>query len=446
MTTANPAMTDDEFSRQLEDSGAKWIVCSDDKVEAAAKAAMKHRIPLDHVVTFDPSLDKTVKAKNIRGILEAMKAQHVKEEDVFVDVPERDLELSTAILPYSSGTTGTAKGVCLSHYNVMANLLQQYCVSAKYMDPKSNSSLCILPTLSRHGHDECTAAYDISGNQKYKLTNLPLVPPVCLLLAKSPLVDSYDLSSITRIAVGAAPLGRDLELELKRRFSGAAVFQGYGLTEMTKVGLRIQKPQSTSTSASAAISGTIGCIVPNMECKVIDDEGKELGPNIDGEICVRGPNVTRQYLAKPEATKLTIVDGWLHTGDIGHYDDRQLFYIVDRKKELIKYKGLQVAPAELENHLLTHPDVIDAAAIPLYDPSQATELPLAFVVLRDGAKTHPDEIRAYVDGKVANHKKLRGGVRIIDAIPKSASGKILRRILKDKINEEQRGTGTSAKL
>jgi acyl-CoA synthetase (AMP-forming)/AMP-acid ligase II len=173
--------------------------------------------------------------------------------------------------------------------------------------------------------------------------------------------------------------------------------------------------------------GSIGMPAPNTECKIIDlDAGSPLGPNQQGELCVRGPQVMKGYLNRPEATAATVdAEGWLHTGDIGYADEDGHFYVVDRAKELIKYKGFQVPPAELEAVLLTHPAIADAAVIPCPD-DEAGEVPKAFVVLKADAK--PDEIMDFVSARVASYKKLRF-VEFTDKIPKSASGKILRRML-----------------
>jgi acyl-CoA synthetase (AMP-forming)/AMP-acid ligase II len=253
------------------------------------------------------------------------------------------------------------------------------------------------------------------------------VPPVILGLAKHPDVECHDLSALRVITSGAAPLGREVAESCRRRL-GCGFKQGYGLTETSPV------THMTPPGVFDEAPGTIGPCVPNTEIKVIDPEGRLLPPGEQGEICVRGPQVMLGYLNRPEATAAMIdSEGWLHTGDLGFGDERGRFFIVDRLKELIKYKGCQVAPAELEALLLTHPAVADAAVIGLPDP-EAGEVPKAFVVLRQAAR--PAAIQDWVAERVAPFKRLRH-LEVVDAIPKSASGKILRRLLVER--ERERG-------
>ncbi|MCA1708350.1 MAG: AMP-binding protein, partial [Actinobacteria bacterium] len=256
--------------------------------------------------------------------------------------------------------------------------------------------------------------------QDRKVTRLYLVPPIILALAKHPVVDNYDLSSVEMILSGAAPLGRELQSAVEKRLN-CRVTQGYGLTETGPVTNAVPLDWEPK-------SGSAGPLVPNTTSKIVDvGSGEELGPNERGEICLRGPQIMKGYLNNPEATSHTIdKDGFLHTGDIGYVDDDGYFYIVDRLKELIKYKGFQVPPAELEALLLTHPGITDAAVIGIPDEA-AGELPKAYVVRADDALTDSD-IMDFVASKVAPHKKIRQ-VEFIDEIPKAPSGKILRRVL-----------------
>jgi acyl-CoA synthetase (AMP-forming)/AMP-acid ligase II len=258
--------------------------------------------------------------------------------------------------------------------------------------------------------------------ERHRATLLHVVPPVVVALAKHPLVAGRDFSSIRKLFSGAAPLGADVTEQCTRRI-GCVLQQGYGMTEASPA-------THITTEAVAKIKhGSIGSPVANTECRVVDsDTGRDVAPGDDGEIWVRGPQVMLGYFNRPEETRATIDDeGWLHTGDIGHADEDGHFFIVDRLKELIKYKGLQVAPAELEAVLLSHPAVADAAVVPLKD-NDAGEIPRAFVVLKGAATA--DQLMAYVAERVAPYKKLRR-VDFIGAIPKSASGKILRRLLKE---------------
>jgi len=259
--------------------------------------------------------------------------------------------------------------------------------------------------------------------QKYRVTLSHIVPPVVLKLAKDPIVDNYDLSSLKTIFSGAAPLGAELTTECMKRI-GCGVRQGYGLTETSPV------THTSPADKTKLRLGSVGPPAPNTECKLVDPAtGDELGPRQEGEVCVRGPQIMMGYLNNPEATARTIdQDKWLHTGDIGYVDENGHFFIVDRVKELIKYKGFQVAPAELEALLLTHPAVADAAVIPCHD-DEAGEVPKAFVVLKGEASA--EELMEFVAAQVAPHKKIRA-LEFIDQIPKSLSGKILRRVLVEK--------------
>jgi len=248
-------------------------------------------------------------------------------------------------------------------------------------------------------------------------------------------VEKYDISSLRVIFCAAAPLGKEIQVEAMDRLK-LLVKQGYGMTELSP-GSHV--PYS---DASKLVLGSIGVLLPNQEAKIVDPEtGKELGYDEEGELWLRGPNVMKGYLNRPEATAETIdKDGFLHTGDIAKVNRDNYFFITDRLKELIKVKGLQVAPAELEAVLLTHPAVADAAVIGVPE-ERAGEVPKAFVVLKPGqkqSKETSDSIIAFLGGKLAPHKQLRGGVEFMEAIPKAASGKILRRILRDQEKEKQK--------
>jgi 4-coumarate--CoA ligase len=240
-------------------------------------------------------------------------------------------------------------------------------------------------------------------------------------LAKHPLVDKYDLSALKMVFSGAAPLSAELALECGARLD-CEVVQGYGMTELS--------PVTHATPSGGFVPGSVGVTIPNTELRIVDPIGKDLGVGEDGEVWVRGPQVMKGYLNNDAATKATIDDdGWLHTGDIGHVNDAGHLFVVDRLKELIKYKGFQVPPAELEALLLTHPAIADAAVIGLPD-DECGEIPAAYVVVKEGAEVTAEEIQEWVAGQVASYKKIRK-LTFIDAVPKSASGKILRRLLRD---------------
>jgi acyl-CoA synthetase (AMP-forming)/AMP-acid ligase II len=277
----------------------------------------------------------------------------------------------------------------------------------------SGATLVVMPKFELETYLDLVA--------RYRATLLHVVPPVVVALAKHPCVVGRDFSSIRKLFSGAAPLRADVIEQCTCRV-GCVLQQGYGLTETSPAAL------VTSDDPGQIRYGSVGRPVPNTECRVVDPTGRDASPGEDGEIWVRGPQVMRGYFNRPDDTRATIDDeGWLHTGDIGHADDDGHFFIVDRLKELIKYKGMQVPPAELESVLLSHPAVAEAAVVPLRD-DDAGEVPRAFVVLK--APAVADELMAYVAQRVAPYKKIRR-VDFIDAIPKSPSGKILRRLLRD---------------
>ncbi|XP_059611754.1 uncharacterized protein LOC132258444 [Phlebotomus argentipes] len=352
------------------------------------------------------------------------------------------LDAQDAFILMSSGTTGIPKGVVLSDRNVLEALANLEETKRSMFTMSNVCTMSILPWFHTFGlvtlvffitkrvkivslsrFDEKTF---LSSIQQYKISHFFLVPPLMIFLAKNPNVQNYDLSSVKELFCGAAPLGKDIEDEIKQRIpSLTEIQQAYGMTEATLAltGARNESP----------IEGSVGKIIAKTWCKVVDPEtGKALGPNKPGEICVKGPSVMKGYYKNPKATQETIRNGWLHTGDIGYYDEKKNFYIVDRLKELIKYNSFQVAPAELEALILTHSAVKDTAVIGIPHPV-AGELPAAFVVKKENYEATAEDIAKFVSDRVSNPKRLRGGVHFVDEIPKNPSGKILRRVLRDRI-------------
>ncbi|XOV90072.1 MAG: 4-coumarate--CoA ligase family protein [Pseudomonadota bacterium] len=418
VTTINPTYTAHEVNHQLKDSGAKYLVTVSMFLDVAKAAAEG----TDVLEIF------TVDASAATPVSDLMGAP--LEEQVPVDPTD------VVALPYSSGTTGLSKGVVLTHRNLVANLVQ---TAAMLPIEPGETVLSFLPffhiygmqvlmngALFQGGKVVTMPRFDLEQflqlSQDHKVSRAFVAPPIVLALAKHPAVANYDLSALKSVFSGAAPLGPELAQEAGARLD-CEVVQGYGMTELS--------PVSHATPAGQFKPGTIGVLVPSTECRIVDPEsGKDLEPGEDGEIWVRGPQVMPGYLNNPDATANTIdADGWLHTGDVGHIDEDGHFTIVDRLKELIKYKGFQVPPAELESILVTHPDVTDAAVIGVPD-DEAGELPKAFVVRREGAQTTAEDIQQFVAGQVAHYKQIRL-VSFVDAIPKSASGKILRRMLRE---------------
>jgi acyl-CoA synthetase (AMP-forming)/AMP-acid ligase II len=424
ITPINPLYTDDEVAFQLKDAGAKYMATVPQLLDKAFEAAGRSNVK--EMFVFGEAQGR---ATAFAALLEADAAE-VPEVSIN---PREDL----VVLPYSSGTTGLPKGVMLTHYNLVANLRQMEAI--KYID-RDDRLICVLPLFHIYGmvvilnmglYTGATIVmmprfdleHFLQALQTHGVTLAHIVPPIVLTLVKHPLVEQYDLSTLKAVFSGAAPLGESVSRACAERFN-CLIKQGYGMTETSPV------THSTPYEAEKIKYGSVGTCIPNTSCKVVDTEtGVELGPHQKGEIWVRGPQVMKGYLNRPEATAATIdADGWLHTGDIGYADEEGHFYIVDRLKELIKYKGFQVAPAELEAILLTHPAISEAAVIPSPD-EEAGEVPKAFVVLK--AEASPEELMDFVAEQVAPHKKIRK-VEIIDQIPKTASGKILRRVLKER--------------
>ncbi|HEX8633942.1 MAG TPA: AMP-binding protein [Pyrinomonadaceae bacterium] len=429
LTTLNPLYTTEEAAHQLKDARAKYLLTAPALLDKAQEAAAQAGV--EEVFVFGECEGATPFA--------ALSANEGAGEGADAPQVEIDPAVDVVALPYSSGTTGLPKGVMLTHHNLIANTLQ---VQACDLIDESDTLVCVLPLFHIYGmvvimnvglyagaRIVVMPRFDLETFltvlQDYGVTLAHVVPPIMLALAQHPAVDNYDLSKLKTLFSGAAPLSEQLARACAERL-GCNIRQGYGMTE-TSPAIHL-----TDAEFDWSKCGSIGRCVPNTECQIVDVEtGELLGYGRAGEICMRGPQMMKGYLNRPEATAATIdADGWLHTGDIGYCDESGHFFIVDRLKELIKYKGMQVAPAELEALLLTHPSVADAAVVPVAD-EEAGELPKAFVVRKAGAAGEgcgAEELMAFVAARVAPYKKIRR-VEFIEQIPKSASGKILRRLL-----------------
>ncbi len=418
ITTINPTYTANEVHKQLVDSHATLLVTIGLFLEIAREAVEGTEVTEVFVLGDG---DATPAAALFGAPI---------AEQVPIDVHD------VVVLPYSSGTTGLNKGVMLSHLNLVANIAQVLSGGDVREDEKFIAVLpffhiygmqVLMNTGLRAGATVITMPrFDLEEflrlHQEYGITRSFVAPPIVVALAKHPMVDNYDLSKLEQVFSGAAPLSAELAIEAGTRL-GCEVVQGYGMTELS--------PVSHLTPPGSFKPGSCGVTAPNTVTMIVDPvTQKELGVDEDGEVCIKGPQVMLGYLGNQAATDAIFDrDGWLHTGDIGHIDSDGHLYVVDRLKELIKYKGFQVPPAELEALLLTHPAIADAAVVGLPD-DEAGEIPVAHVVLRPGAEATPEEIQEFVAGQVAHYKQIRKVV-ITDTIPKSASGKILRRLLRD---------------
>jgi acyl-CoA synthetase (AMP-forming)/AMP-acid ligase II len=426
VTTVHPLATAGELAKQLRDCAARWIVTVS-ALLPTARAAAEQAGGVTEIFVCD-------RAEGHCSVLD-MLASTSPEPRTTVD-PGTDL----AVLPYSSGTTGTPKGVMLTHRNIATNLAQ--------LDPLVSSGpgdriLAVLPFFHIYGLTALMNAplrngatvvvlprFDLeqflAAIEKHKVNALYVAPPIVLALAKHPAVTAHDLSSLEFIVSAAAPLDAELAAACSHRLGLPPVMQAYGMTELSP-GTHV-----VPRGAQQTPPGTVGKLLPSTEMRIVslDDPDKDLGPGEEGEILIRGPQVMKGYLGRPDATAAMIdEDGWLRTGDIGRVDAAGWLHVVDRVKELIKYKGYQVAPADLEAVLLTHEGIADAAVIGTVD-GDGNEVPKAYVVPQQGVAITGDEVMAYVAERVAPYKKVRR-VEFLDAVPRAASGKILRRELRD---------------
>ena len=425
-TTVNSLYSTNDLIHQFTDSRAKFLITIPAFMDRALPAADKCGIEEIFVLG---------EAEGATPFSELLKNDGIAPE-VTID-PKNDL----VALPYSSGTTGLSKGVMLTHENLVSDMVLTTSINTV---TDKDVLIGVLPFFHIYGmvlilnlaiYRGVTLVtmprFDLEQFlqivEKYKITCLNLVPPLVLALSKHPLVDNYDVSSIRLISSGAAPLGQELEQACADRLN-CQIYQGYGLTEVAGA-----SHVNTIPVPSDKV-GAVGQVVPNTYSKIIDTEsGKELGINEQGEVLIKGPHVMKGYLNNEEATKHCIDgDGWFHTGDIGYADEDGYFFIVDRVKELIKYKAYQVAPAELEAILVSHEAIADAAVIPSPD-EEAGEIPKGFIVL--SSEISAEAVMEFVAEQVAPHKKIRK-IEIVDEIPKSASGKILRRVLVEQEREK----------
>lgn len=428
-TTINSLYTPEEIANQLRDAEAEWLVTVSPLLPGAAAAAAELGIADDHVIVLDG-------AEGHPSLRDLLGEGHAAPDVSF------DPATHLAVLPYSSGTTGRPKGVMLTHRNLVANVAQARALLSVGADDRV---LAVLPFFHIYG---MTVLLNFALLQRAGLVTMPkfdlveflriiqehrttwvfVAPPIAVALAKHPIVDQYDLSAIKVIFSGAAPLDGALAEAVEKRLD-CEVVQGYGMTETSPAVNLIpaERPEIDKSS--------IGPLVPNTDARLVDPETgtdvevPESGASEPGELWVRGPQVMVGYLNRPEATaEMLDADGWLRTGDMATVTADGIFRIVDRLKELIKYKGYQVAPAILEAVLLEHPQIADAAVIGAND-EDGQEVPKAFVVRQADADLSADDVMAFVASRVAPHEKVRQ-VEFIDVIPKSSAGKILRKDLR----------------
>jgi long-chain acyl-CoA synthetase len=427
----NPSYREREVEYQLNDAEAVAAVVHADLLDLVG--AVRPRAPaLRHVIAIGPDRPRPA---GVRGFAELIAPEPAAPPPGGA-VGEDEL----VALPYSSGTTGLPKGVMLSHRNLVTNNVQ---FAATIRLRPSDRLMLFLPLYHIYGAmlmggaawtgatcvlmERFEPAECMRLIERHRVTLFFAVPPVLLMLSNWPDLGKHDLSSLRFTMVGAAPVAPELARRF-RELTGVPVLQGYGMTEASPI-----THLNPVHDEALIVLDSAGLPVHDTEQRVVDLETgtRALPPGEVGEICIRGPQIMRGYWKSPEATAAAIRDGWYHSGDIGRVDADGYVYIQDRKKEMIKYKGLGVAPAEIEAALLEHPAIADAAVIGVPHP-EAGEVPKAFLVVKPGhAAPAADEVVAFVRARLAGYK-APGAVEVLDAIPKTPSGKILRRVLKDR--------------
>ncbi|KAG2065600.1 amp dependent CoA ligase [Suillus decipiens] len=458
VSCANPANNVNELLYQLKMVHASLIITHSSALHTALGAAQAAGLPSERVVTFDESNQITV---------DTLIQQGLRSEPNFVErrLQKGEAKTKVAFLSFSSGTTGKPKAVAISHFAPIVNVIQkaeQQKVNQNYAPWEEqrfrpgDTVAGVLPfyhiyglVLAIHFMAFCGISivvipkFNFTGFLesivRHRISHLLLVPPQIVLFCKHPAVKNYNLDGVRFLLCGAAPLSASLVDQLVKIMPNAQIGQGYGMTESSAT------ISMFSVDEKLGVPGGAGRLVPGVIARVVKYDGTLAGFNEPGELQVKVPSVALGYLNNDEATKETFVNGWLRTGDEVIIREDQEVFIVDRLKEIMKVKGFQVAPAELEGCLLEHPDVSDTCVVPISD-SYSGELPMAFVVLHPNAvkrisldPTETERVKVSItkhvaDNKVA-YKHLAGGVEFVDAIPKNPSGKLLRRVLRDRARD-----------
>lgn len=429
ITTTNPLNTKQEIAKQIADSKPVLAFTISQLVPKLAGSTLP-------IVLLDD--EKTTSTEGIKTVTTL--PQMMRKEPSGTLVRDRINQDDVATLLYSSGTTGASKGVVSSHRNLIA--MVQTVLGRFKLEDGEQTFICTVPMFHIYGLAAFATGLLASGStivvlskfdmhemlssiSKYRATYLPLVPPilVALISGADQIRSKYDLSSLQSVLSGGAPLSREVIEGFVQKYPKVRILQGYGLTESTGIGA------STDSLEESRKYGTAGMLSPSMEAKIVDpDSGKALLVNQTGELWLKGPSIMKGYFSNPEATTSTLdSEGWLRTGDLCYIDDDGFIFIVDRLKELIKYKGYQVPPAELEALLLTHPKISDAAVVPFPD-KEAGQYPMAYVVREAGSRLSENEVMDFVARQVAPYKRVRR-VAFVASIPKNPSGKILRKDL-----------------
>ncbi|KAK5061267.1 hypothetical protein LTR84_007809 [Exophiala bonariae] len=445
-TGANPVYTVHEVAHQMKAISAAVVLIHPTLLETGLAAAKSANIPLEKLFLFSDSAQPTTSGVRDWRVIAA---SEIDAATWGWDLLEGEAALhTTAVINFSSGTTGLPKGVCITHHNLIANSEQT--IYSKFegtgysiQNPGPPERwLAFLPLY--HAYSQlftmniaCRLQIPVyvmpkfvfedylRNIQQFRITSIQLVPPVLVMMAKRPEISQYDISSVKHYLSGAAPLSSDLQNDLMSRFDDMVICQAWGMTETTCAG--IKTPGFTKD-----FTGSIGSLLPNTEARLVNENNEDLIVDGEpGELWLRGPQIMLGYWKNEEATRESLtIDGWFKTGDVAVVKQGK-WWIVDRKKELIKVNGLQVAPAELEAVLLEHQDIADAAVVGI--TLHGEELPRAYVVLQKSAteRTTAANIQNFVATRVAKHKRLAGGIEFVDEVPKLASGKIVRKLIKE---------------
>ncbi|KAI0741847.1 amp dependent CoA ligase [Daedaleopsis nitida] len=458
VTGANPSYTADELVYQIKTAKATVLFVHPDSLQVGLEAARKVGIRDDRIILFD--FVKGDKHLTVGDLVKDGLAQ--PKRYVEPRLKPGDSKTKLALLFFSSGTTGRPKAVMIPHYSVIANCIQM----KQFIDTKDGGkpndqklyasgdiALGVLPfyhiygiIVSLHLFLFCGISlvivqrFNFEGMlksiQRYKVTHLALVPPMIVLLCKHPIVKKYNLDGVKALTSAAAPLSAELTHQVARVLKNSSIGQGYGMTETATA---VAFPQVDTRVGTV---GSAGRLIPGVAVRILKADGSWGGVNDQGQIVVTGPSMALGYLNNREATEETFIDGWVYTGDEGYVTEQKDLFIVDRIKELIKVRGFQVAPAELEGHLLEHADVADVCVVAAPD-EYSGELPFAFVSLHEDVRARiakdrreQERVRSAIMKHVSDHKtqyKWLAGIEFIDIIPKNPSGKLLRRILRDQL-------------
>ncbi|KAK5044931.1 hypothetical protein LTR84_010303 [Exophiala bonariae] len=473
--SANPAYTPRELRHQLQDSQPRFVLAADNCIERALEAADEIGYDKKNIFLFTElpiQLDVNLSRTDRQHWGSLIADLDVGRQFAWQTFDSRALAEQTAVLIYSSGTTGLPKGVELSHRNIIANMLQLEKIQLSDKTIKSRKCLCVVPLYHALGlgyyiffaprfglKTYLMERYNLTDMldhiQQFEITELVLVPPILVAMAKHPSVrdGTYNITSVTKVVAGAAPIGMEVTTQFEELWNRKIlVRQAWGMSELVAHGefvLTLDDVITDHVTRAPAItlcwdersrikdsSVSIGELVPGAEAKLMREDGtEEIRVGERGEFWIRTPNGMKGYWKNREATDETLTsDGWLRTGDVAYRDEFNRWYMVDRIKELIKVRGSQVAPAELEALLLEHPQIVDAAVIGIKTPT-GDENPRAYVVLaprKPGSRSISEaDVVSFVSSRVSKTKHLTGGCVFIDAIPKNPSGKILRRQLRE---------------